>query len=214
MRNRRLYGVVAAISLFLPLTLWHGFFRPSERVAFVPLQSTKLKLWRCEAKMTWTGAKWTLRECFEPQPATIADTPHLVLEKSNGLFELQHFQAAQSDGSMQRFFVVYGDQLEFFASDHKLPGCFHLDVLVKGRWNQFWTMQSIGGWTLIPCPTNMEVPQASLQNSVYRISNGKYQFVRAIRTEADLWADLETGDYYLSPPGTDLQQIIDIKTVQ
>jgi len=213
MRKPKRYVIVVLCVGVIGWLIYAAAFQPRPDVAFVPLSQETLAKWRCEEKMKWTGNGWTIQECSQPEPATVSNDPHLVLFKDGRQFDLQNFQHPNRNGLMQSYFLVEGNTINFYAEQQKDPGCFHLDVYIHGRWHQFWTMQSIGDWHAIPCPKDKPLPTSPVRSGAYRMEASGYHFVRTINTESDLCTFLDTGDYYLAPPGAGWLQSIDLNAV-
>jgi hypothetical protein len=205
--------IILALSVAVVAALF--YFRVTEAVPyFLEIPASQVAEYEpVNVYRSWSSAGWKLAYWRESGPAFSHDTYHLLLQKSDRFYELENFTAIDKQGSTFWDVDVLGNALYVHENRRFCPSHWiHLDVLIHGWLRQAFTMQSLGGWKAISPPTGVEVPANAPAGEVYRLQNGHLQDAGNLLWN-DLFDRLDSGDYYIAPPGTGNAVSIDLTTV-
>jgi hypothetical protein len=163
---------------------------------------------------SWKGDGWTLSYWRYPGSyAFSSHADHLILRKGGGYYDLVHFPDEDKQGATFWGADVIGNTLFVHPDNTFCPsGWIHLEVLVHGWWRQAFTMQSLGGWRRISVPTALGVPSSPPLGEVYRLDHGRLSSAGNLLWD-DLFDRLNSGDYYIAPPGIGNAVSIDLAQV-
>ena len=159
------------------------------------------------------GPSWKLSQYLEDGGALNADVDHFVLQRDGKAYDLINSRDTWGFADAISWkIVLIGDKLYIFDAHQTWEqGWFHI-VTLKYDWLlPKLGMAPDGTIHKIERPTGIAMPSDIPTGSVFKIENGHLQYIGVLPDYDDLFEHLKTGDYYLTPPGTGVRKIIDLK---
>jgi len=141
------------------------------------------------------------------------DVNHLVLERDGRAYDLIDKDDTWGFGNALSWKIdLVGDRLYVFdAHQNWEPGWFQIDVQKNDWLLPRMGFEPDGSIHRIGAPAGVSVPHDSIPGVLFKVENGHLVPVRQLRDYDDLFEHLESGVYYLSPPGLGIRRVIDLE---
>lgn len=159
-----------------------------------------------------TGSTWKLNQYLEDGGSYNSEVDHYVLQRDGKAYDLINSRDEWGFANAISWKIdLIGDRLYVFdAHQYVSPGWFHLTVGQRG-----WLIDRLGFGpegsfqTISPDPA-LPLPQNAAVGGLFRLENRQLRYVGIFADSDNLLEHVESGDYYLTPPGMGVRKVIDL----
>jgi hypothetical protein len=158
------------------------------------------------------GSTWKLSQYLENGGSYNADVDHYVLQRDGKAYDLINSRDTWGFADTASWQIdLIGDQLYIFdAHQYVSPGWFHLSVGKRG-----WLIDRLGfgpegSFQRISPGPAITLPSNAAHGGLFRLENGQLRLVGIFTDGDDILEHVDSGDYFLAPPGIGVRKVIDL----
>lgn len=179
---------------------------------FEEVPATRFNNWKVVQYLpNGRGKDWQFDQYLESAGAMNRDVTHYVLRRDGKIYDLIHANDTWGFGDATSWMIdLQGDQLYVFdAHQYVSSGSFHLTTGTRG-----WLIDRLGfgpegSFQQIALPSNVSLKTNNAPGSLFTFNNGQLKYVGTFKQSDDLLEQIDSGDYYLTPPGIGIKEVID-----